>query len=187
MRKAKKFKATINSKHKYPVEDNLLDRRFCLPWPNKAWIVDITYLWTREGWLYLAAVVDLYSRKIVGWAMSSCMATDLPLQALRMAYWARKLVKGLLHHSDQGSKYASHDYQAELKKIGMVCSMSRKGNCWDNAVMERFFGSLKRERTDHSIYDSRREAERDVVDYILCYNNHRLHSYLNYCSPVVFE
>ncbi len=115
VRKAKKFKATTNSKHKYPVADNLLDRGFCLPSPNKAWVVDITYLWTREGWLYLAAVMDLYSRKIVGWAMSSRMTTELPLQAFQMAYWARKPGKGLLHHSDQGSQYASHDYQAELK------------------------------------------------------------------------
>ncbi|MFK0571201.1 IS3 family transposase [Endozoicomonas sp.] len=187
VRKARKFKVTTNSKHKYPVAENLLNREFTVSAPDKAWVVDITYLWTREGWVYLAAVVDLYSRKIVGWAMSHRMTTDLALDALRMAYWCRKPKQGLLHHSDRGSQYASHNYQNELKKYHMVCSMSRKGNCWDNAVMERFFGSLKREQTDHHNYSTRRKVIQDVNDYIMFYNNYRLHSYLGYCSPVDFE
>lgn len=187
VKKTRRFKVTTHSKHKFPVAPNLLNREFLVSGPDKAWVVDITYLWTREGWVYLAAVVDLFSRKIVGWAMSHRMATDLTLEALRMAYWCRKPAAGLLHHSDQGSQYASHDYQNELKKHHMVCSMSRKGNCWDNAVMERFFGSLKREQTDHYSYSTRKGVMRDVVDYIMFYNNHRLHSYLGYSSPVNFE
>ena len=184
---SKKFKVTTNSKHKLPVAPNLLNRQFTVSEPDKAYVTDITYLWTREGWTYLAAVVDLFSRKVVGWSLSSRMTTELPLEALRMAYWSRKPDKGALHHSDQGSQYASHEYQKQLKAYGMVCSMSRKGNCWDNSVMERFFGSLKRERTDHYIYDTREKVEADVIDYILFYNNHRLHSYLGYQSPVEFE
>ena len=187
VKKAWRFKVTTNSKHKFPVAENLLDREFTVSAPDKAWVVDITYLWTREGWVYLAAVVDLFSRKIVGWAMSHRMTTDLELDALRMAYWCRKPAAGLLHHSDQGSQYASHDYQNELKKQQMVCSMSRKGNCWDTAVMERFFGSLKREQPDHYSYSTRKEVMGYVVDYIMFYNNHRLHSYLGYSSPVDFE
>ncbi len=167
--------------------DNLLNRDFSVDNPDQVYVSDITYLWTREGWVYLAAVVDLYSRKVVGWSMSSRMTTGLPLDALRMAYWSRKPDSGVMHHSDRGSQYASHEYQAQLKEYGMICSMSRKGNCWDNAVMERFFGSLKRERTDHYIYDARAEVEQHVIDYILFYNNDRLHSYLDYMSPVEFE
>ena len=187
VRRAKKFRVTTNSKHKLPVAANLLDRKFEVSAPDKVYVTDITYLWTREGWVYLATVVDLFSRKVVGWSMGSRMTTELPLEALRMAYWSRKPDKGLMHHSDRGSQYASHEYQKQLTKYGMTCSMSRKGNCWDNSLMERFFGSLKRERTDHHIYDTRAEVEADVIDYILFYNNYRLHSYLDYMSPVEFE
>lgn len=131
VRVAKKFKVTTNSKHKLPVAPNLLNREFSVSGPDKIYVTDISYLWTREGWVYLAAVVDLFSRKVVGWSMSSRMTTELPLEALRMAYWSRKPGQGVMHHSDRGSQYASLDYQAQLKEYGMVCSMSRKGNCWD--------------------------------------------------------
>ncbi|USE39617.1 IS3 family transposase [Endozoicomonas sp. SCSIO W0465] len=184
---AKKFKVTTNSKHKLPVAENLLNREFAVTEANRVYTTDITYLWTREGWLYLAVVMDLYSRKIVGWSMDKRMTTELPLEALRMAWWSRKPGSGVLHHSDQGSQYASLDYQAQLREYGMICSMSRKGNCWDNAVTERFFGSMKRERTDHYIFETRADVEATVVDYILFYNNRRLHSYLGYMSPVDFE
>ena len=179
--------ATTNSRHKLPVAPNLLNREFAVTRADEVYVADISYLWTREGWVYLAAVIDLFSRKVVGWSMSNRMTTELPLEALRMAYWGRKPGTGVMHHSDRGSQYASHEYQAQLREYGMTCSMSRKGNCWDNSVMERFFGSLKRERTDHHIYDSRKEVEQHVIDYILFYNNDRLHSYLDYMSPVDFE
>ncbi len=184
---AKKFKVTTNSRHKLPVAENLLNREFAVTEANKVYTTDITYLWTREGWLYLAVVMDLYSRKIVGWSMSSRIKTELPLEALKMAWWSRKPSSGVLHHSDRGSQYASLDYQAQLREYGMICSMSRKGDCWDNAVTERFFGSLKRERTNHYIFETRADVEATVIDYILFYNNHRLHSYLDYMSPVDFE
>ncbi len=187
VRVVKKFKVTTNSKHKLPVAANLLNREFSVSAPDRVYVADISYLWTREGWVYLAAVVDLFSRKVVGWSMSNRMTTELPLEALRMAYWGRKPGDGVMHHSDRGSQYASLEYQNQLREYGMVCSMSRKGNCWDNSVMERFFGSLKRERTDHYIYDTRAEVEAHVIDYILFYNNKRLHSYLDYVSPVDFE
>ncbi|WP_448216494.1 IS3 family transposase [Endozoicomonas sp. 2B-B] len=164
-----------------------MNREFSVSAPDRVYVADISYLWTREGWVYLAAVVDLFSRKVVGWSMSNRMTTELPLEALRMAYWGRKPGDGVMHHSDRGSQYASLEYQNQLREYGMVCSMSRKGNCWDNSVMERFFGSLKRERTDHYIYDTRVEVEAHVIDYILFYNNNRLHSHLDYMSPVDFE
>ena len=184
----KRFKATTDSKHKYPVAPNVLNREFNVTRPNSAWVVDITYIWTKEGWLYLAAVLDLYSRRIVGWAIEKRMTADLTLEALRMAWWSRRPGKGLIHHSDRGSQYASHEYQRELTNYGMICSMSRKGNCWDNAVMERFFRSLKSERVDHKVYSTREEARVDIIDYIVMfYNSTRLHSYLNYQSPIEFE
>ena len=184
----KRFKVTTNSKHNHPVAPNLLDRQFDVARPNTAWVGDITYLWTGEGWLYLAVMLDLFSRRVVGWSMSNRMTTELPLEALRMAWWSRKPGEGLLHHTDRGSQYASKQYQKELKRYKMVCSMSRKGNCWDNAVAERFFRSLKSERTDHRRYATRDEARRDIIDYIsMFYNSRRLHSYLGYRSPVEFE
>ncbi len=184
----KRFKVTTNSKHSYPVAPNLLDRQFEVENPDTVWGVDITYLWTQEGWLYLAVVIDLFSRKVVGWAIDRRMTTTLVSDALTMAVWRRRPPKGLLHHSDRGSQYASHAYQAELNKHGMVCSMSGKGDCWDNAVVERFFRSLKTERTNHRIYPSREMARQDVIDYIeMFYNSRRLHSYLGYQSPNDFE
>ncbi len=185
---AKRFKVTTDSKHNHPVAPNLLNRQFEVDRPDTAWVGDITYLWTQEGWLYLAVILDLYSRRVVGWSMSNRMTTDLPLEALRMAWWSRKPGKGLIHHTDRGSQYCSGQYQNELKRYNMVCSMSRKGNCWDNAVAERFFRSLKSERTDYRRYATRYEASQDIIDYIsMFYNSRRLHSYLGYLSPIEFE
>lgn len=184
----KRFKVTANSRHKYQVAPNLLDRRFNVALPDKVWGTDITYLWTREGWLYLAVVIDLFSRKVVGWSINKRMTTDLAINALTMVVWRRRPSKGLLHHSDRGSQYASHAYQAELKRHGMICSMSGKGDCWDNAVVERFFRSMKTERTNHSSYQTREAARQEVIDYIeMFYNSRRLHSYLNYQSPNEYE
>ena len=187
-KRRKKYRRTTDSKHSYPVAENLLNRKFTANTPNAVWCADITYLWTIEGWLYLAVVMDLYSRKIVGWALSSSLKASFVKEALTMAYWQRKPNKGLIHHSDRGSQYASYDYQDLLGSYGMVCSMSRKGDCWDNAVVESFFRSLKTERTDDIVYRTREEARRDVSDYIeMFYNSNRLHSYLGYKTPNVFE
>ena len=184
----KRFKVTTNSRHSYPVAPNLLDRQFDVETVNQVWGTDITYLWTQEGWLYLAVVVDLCSRKVVGWALDKCMTAEFTIRALTMAVWRRRPEDGLLHHSDRGSQYASHEYQEKLKDYGMICSMSRKGDCWDNAVVERFFRSLKTERTNHCIYQTREAAKRDVIDYIeMFYNSNRLHSYLGYLSPNKYE
>lgn len=188
VRLTRRFKVTTKSHHHYPVAPNLLDRHFDVATPDKVWGTDVTYLWTQEGWLYLAVVIDLFSRKVVGWSIDPRMKTDLVINALTMAVWRRQPAKGLLHHSDRGSQYASYRYQDELKKHGMISSMSRKGDCWDNAVVERFFRSLKTERTNHRIYLTREAARRDVIDYIeMFYNSQRLHSYLGYRSPNEFE
>jgi transposase InsO family protein len=184
----RRFKVTTDSKHTLPVAPNVLDRVFDVEAPDRAWAGDITYLWTQAGWVYLAVVIDLYSRKVVGWSMNQRMTTDLVKDALTMAVWRRKPKPGLIHHTDRGSQYAGKVYQRELKKYGMICSMSRKGDCWDNAVVERFFRSLKTERTNHRLYRNREEAKRDVIDYIeMFYNSCRLHSYLGYTSPNEFE
>lgn len=184
----KRFKVTTDSKHNYPVAQNLLDRQFDVKAPDQVWGTDITYLWTQEGWLYLAVVIDLFSRKVVGWAIEKRMTAAFVINALTMAFWRRKPPPGLLHHSDRGSQYASYDYQAKLREYGMICSMSGKGDCWDNAVVERFFRSLKTERTGHRLYKTREAAKRDVIDYIeMFYNSQRLHSYLDYLSPNEYE
>ena len=184
----RRYKNTTNSKHALPVAQNVLNRQFTTELPNCAWVGDITYLWTLEGWLYIAAILDLFSRRVVGWAMASHMEESLVSQALAMALGRRQPETGLLHHSDRGVQYASDNYQARLKAAGITVSMSRKGNCWDNAVMERFWGSLKSERTDGCIYLTREEAKADVIDYIeMFYNSVRLHSTLGYVSPVQFE
>ena len=184
----KKFKKTTDSNHKLPVAPNLLDRNFSVDRPNAAWCGDITYLWTVQGWLYLAVIIDLYSRKVVGWAMSARMKTALVKQALSMAYFRRKPPKGLLHHSDRGSQYASEEYQRMLESFGMICSMSRKADCWDNAVAESFFHSLKTEWIKDTVYYTRDKARADVVDYIeMFYNSHRLHSFIDYKNPNEFE
>ena len=184
----KKFRRTTDSNHGLPIAPNLLDRQFRVYRPNTVWCADITYLWTMQGWLYLAVVIDLYSRKIVGWSMSSRIKSSLVEQALSMAYWHRKPGEGLIHHSDRGSQYAGKEYQNLLKRYGMICSMSRKGDCWDNAVVESFFHTLKTERTNGSLYPARDGAKTDVIDYIeMFYNSHRLHSFIGYKSPNDFE
>jgi putative transposase len=184
----KRFRVTTDSRHSHPVAPNRLDRQFEVDRPNQVWASDITYLWTAEGWLYLAIVIDLFSRKAVGWSMNSRMTADLTRDALTMAIVRRRPALGLLHHSDRGSQYAGHDYQALLANHGMLCSMSRKGDCYDNAVVERFFGSLKTERTDHGHYSTREQAKGEVIDYIeMFYNSYRKHSYLGYVSPNQFE
>ncbi len=188
VRHRKKYKATTNSDHKQPVFDNLLERQFDVPQPDQAYVADITYIWTQEGWLYLAVVIDLYSRKVVGWSMSSRMKAQLVCDALKMAIWQRRPKAGLIHHSDRGSQYASKAFRRLLKANGSQGSMSRKGNCWDNAVAESFFGSLKQERVQWRSYQTRYEAQQDILNYIsMFYNSYRLHSTLGYTSPNEFE
>lgn len=183
-RHKRRYKATTNSRHTLPIAPNLLDRQFTTTTPDAVWTADITYIPTREGWLYLAVVMDLHTRAIVGWAMSERMTRDLVMDALRMAYFRRKPKPGLLHHSDRGSQYCSHDYQALLTDYGMRVSMSRKGNCWDNAPMESFFNSLKNERVFHRNYTNRKDARQDIFDYIeVFYNRKRRHSSIGYKTP----
>ena len=179
---------TTDSRHGYGVAPNILNREFNVAKPNVAWVGDITYLWTQEGWLYLAVLLDLYSRKVVGWSLSEHVDAELVKGALEMAIGRRHPQSGLIHHTDRGSQYASHAYRDMLREHGMVCSMSGKGDCLDNAVAERFFGSLKRERTSKRDYETRQEARADVIDYIeMFYNSTRLHSYLGYMSPNDYE
>ena len=184
----RRYRTTTDSRHRMPIAENVLNRDFTAESVNQKWVADLTYLWTQEGWLYLAAVLDIFSRRVVGWALADHMREELVENALHMALGRRCPPQGLLHHSDRGVQYASDAYQACLQKAGMVVSMSRKGNCWDNSIMERFFGSLKSERTDHIIYHSREEAKADVIDYIeMFYNSQRLHSSLGYVTPLQFE
>ncbi len=170
------------------VAPNALDRRFEAVAPNKKWVADFTYIWTAEGWLYVAAVIDLYSRRVVGWSMSASMTADLVTEALMMALWRRGKPDALMHHSDRGSQYTSEQFQRLMAEHGVACSMSRAGNCWDNAAMESFFSSLKMERTARKTYRTRDDAKADVFDYIECfYNPRRRHSTLGYLSPIAFE
>jgi putative transposase len=170
------------------IAPNVLDRQFAAARPNQKWIADFTYLWTAEGWLYVAAVIDLFSRRVVGWSMKAEMTAQLVTDALVMAIWRRGKPDALLHHSDQGSQYTSEQFQRLMADNGVICSMSRSGNVWDNAAMESFFSSLKTERTARKIYRSRDEARADVFDYIECfYNPIRRHSTLGYLSPLDFE
>ena len=184
----RRFKVTTDSKHDLPIAPNLLNREFQIDVPDRAWASDITYIWTCQGWLYLAVVLDLFSRKVVGWSLQATMTADLVKDALTMAVGRRCPLPGLLHHSDRGSQYASEAFRKALEKYKMIASMSRKGDCWDNAVVERFFRSLKTELTDHMLYSTRDEARRDIIEYIeMFYNSERLHSYLGYLSPAEFE
>jgi putative transposase len=182
------FKVTTDSGHDKPVAANTLARQFCVTTPNTHWVSDISYISTQEGWLYLAVIIDLYSRAVVGWAMHQRMTQALVSKALRMACSRRDYQPGLLLHSDRGSQYAASDYQALMTSFGMKCSMSRRGNCWDNAVAESFFHSLKTECTHHCSYQTREQAKQSLFDYIeIFYNRQRLHSHLNYQSPWQFE
>jgi putative transposase len=188
VRSKKKFKVTTNSNHKQPVFENVLDREFNVNEPDIAYVQDITYIWTQEGWLYLAVVIDLFSRRVVGWSMGSRMKAQLVCDAINMAVWQRKPKPGLIVHSDRGSQYASKVYRDLLKRHKFTGSMSRLGNCWDNAVAESFFGSLKQELVHWCSYQTRYEAQQDILEYIsMFYNSKRLHSYLDYKSPNQFE
>ena len=170
------------------IADNVLDRQFLADAPNRKWVADFTYIWTAEGWLYVAVVLDLYSRRIVGWSMQSSMTSQLVADALMMAVWRRGRPQQLLHHSDQGSQYTSEHFQRLLAEQGIVCSMSRAGEVWDNSAMESFFSSLKTERTARKVYRSRKQARSDVFDYIeRFYNPRRRHSTLGYIGPITFE
>ena len=187
-RTKRKFKATTNSKHNLPVAPNLLNQDFTVKAPNLAWVGDITYIPTNEGWLYLAVLLDLYNREVVGWSASSRMTRQLAINALQMALGRRNPRQGLLHHTDRGSQYASSDYQKILKDHGMLCSMSRKGNCYDNALAESFFARLKTEWVSHQRYFSRSEAIQSLFFYIeIFYNRKRRHSSIDYLTPQEYE
>lgn len=184
----RRYQATTDSKHNLPVAPNLLDQNFEASAPDQTWATDITYVPTGEGWLYLAVVLDLYTRMVVGWSMQERMTRELVIDALRMAWFRRCPKPGLIHHSDRGSQYCSHDYRAVLQEYGMLASMSRKGNCWDNAVTESFFGSLKNERVHHRRYATRAQAKQDLFEYIEAfYNRRRRHSALGYTSPAAYH
>jgi len=187
---AKKFRVTTESNHSHSVAENVLDREFQQENPDCVWLADITYVWTCEGWLYLACVLDTYSRKIVGWSMNNRMTKDLVLDALHMALGRRPVdgERGLLHHSDRGVQYASAAYRELLRRENITCSMSRKGNCWDNAMMESFFASLKKELIYQENYETRAEARTSIFDDIeRFYNRLRRHSALGYLSPEQYE
>jgi putative transposase len=170
------------------IATNILDRQFAADGPNQKWVADFTYIWTAQGWLYLAAVIDLFSRRVVGWSMKADMTAQLVTDALMMAIWRRGKPDALLHHSDQGSQYTSEQFQRLMTDHGVTCSMSRSGNCWDNAAMESFFSSLKTERVARKTYRTRDQARADVFDYIeRFYNPTRRHSTLGYLSPMDFE
>jgi transposase InsO family protein len=184
----RKFKATTDSKHNLPVAPNLLKQDFDVKEPNKVWLADITYIFTAEGWLYLASIMDLGSRRIKGWSMNNRITKELTLDALKMAICNHPETKGIIHHSDRGSQYASHEYQKRLKDNGLICSMSRKGNCWDNAPMESFFHTIKTEWVYGHKYKTRQEAKVSLFDYIeIFYNRQRRHSGIQYMTPCQYE
>jgi putative transposase len=183
----RRFKATTNSNHKLPVADNLLNQTFTAQRPNEAWVTDITYIPTSEGWLYLAGIKDIFTCEIVGYALSERMTKELVGKALFLAVTTKRPPSGLIHHSDRGSQYCSHDYQRLVSQFGMKASMSRRGNCYDNAPMESFWGTLKNELVHHRRYETRAEAIREISEYIdIFYNRYRRHSRLGYLSPAVF-
>jgi len=185
---SRKFRVTTDSKHGHPVADNTLARQFEADVPDARWAADITFVWTNQGWLYLAVVLDLFSRRIVGWQMNNRINRQLVIGALQMALKARRPESGLLHHSDRGSQYASHDYRKMLEEAGCVCSMSRKGNCWDNAPVESFFATLKRELIHGRRFQTREQARSEIFEFIEAwYNRKRRHSALGYMSPAEYE
>ena len=184
----RKFRVTTNANHSYPIAENLLQRKFDVAKPGEGWVSDITYISTREGWLYLAVTLDLYHRKIIGWAMGRWITRQLAIDALNMAIKNESLKPGLIHHSDRGVQYASNEFRGLLKTHAIQCSMSRKGNCWDNAVAESFFHSLKVELVHGKLYATRQEAKTAIFEYIeVFYNRQRRHSHLGYLSPIDFE
>ena len=186
-RHKRRYKVTTDSKHGLPVAENLLARNFTPKAPNRVWKSDITYLWTDEGWLYLAIVLDLFNREVVGWSLKSHMTSDIVRDALTMAWFRKRPAPGLMHHSDRGSQYASHVFQDRLKAYGMTCSMSRKGNCWDNAPTESWFNSFKNERVHGVRYETRADMKAASFEYIeFFYNRKRQHSTLGYQSPMQF-
>jgi transposase InsO family protein len=184
----KKWRATTQSQHRFPVAANTLERAFTVEAPNQVWAGDITYIWTLEGWRYLAVLLDLYSRRVVGWPMSQRITVELTEQALTMVLAKRAPTAGLLHHLDRGSQYAATSYQRVLDEYGLIPSMSRKGNCWDNACVKSFFGTLKRELVYQRRYVPREEARQEIFEYIeVFYNRQRRHSTLGYHSPAEYE
>jgi transposase InsO family protein len=184
----RRYRNTTHSDPRHAVAKNLLAQNFSATKPNQRWVADITYISTQQGWLYLAVVIDLYSRRVVGWSMNRWMSRQIVIDALRMAIDARQPTRELIHHSDRGSQYTSEDFRDELHKHGIECSMSSTGNCYDNAVAESFFGVLKRERVNRSRYRTLDEARADIFDYIeVFYNRNRRHGYLGNISPVDFE
>ena len=184
----RKYRVTTNSNHNHPVAANLLNRQFITDRPNAVWLSDITYVWTTEGWLYLAGVIDLYSRMLVGWSMGHRITAELTLEALRQAIARREIRPELMHHSDRGGQYAATEYQKLLTETEMICSMSRKGDCWDNAPMESFFATLKAELVYREQFKTRQEAKAKIFEYIeVFYNRQRRHSTLGMKSPVDFE
>jgi putative transposase len=184
----RKFKVTTDSKHKHPVAENLLNQEFTVDRPGAVWVSDISYLYTTEGWLYLATVKDIFTKDIVGWATANHMRAELCIKALESAIKRYRPLKGLIHHSDRGVQYCSKDYQELLKKHGMVCSMSRKGNCYDNACAETFFSTIKCEMLFHKKYETHEEARRDIFWYIeIFYNRKRRHQALGYMTPAEFR
>jgi putative transposase len=183
-----RFKVTTDSKHNNPISPNVLARQFAVQNPDKYWVGDITYIPTNKGWLYLATVIDLYSRQIIGWSMADNMKAKLVNDALTMAIWKRKPKRGLIWHSDRGSQYASDSHRAILKDHGIIQSMSRKDDCWDNAVAESFFHTLKTELTNHYQFNNQKEAKNIIFEYIeVFYNRIRIHSANDYLAPVEFE
>ncbi|MEZ4461716.1 MAG: IS3 family transposase [bacterium] len=183
----RRFRVTTDSRHSHPVEPNVLAREFTADAPNRRWVGDITYVWTRAGWLYLAVIIDLFSRRVIGWAMSECIDKELVLKALQMAVGQRQPAAGLLHHTDRGSQYTSGAYRKALSGYRAIVSMSRKGDCWDNAVSESFFATLKKEAIFGENFNTREQAELAILRYLRWYNAERLHSKLGYLSPCEFE
>jgi len=184
----RKFRVTTDSNHKLPVAPNLLERNFQPEKPNQVWASDLTYVWTKEGWLFLAVIVDLYSRQVVGWSLDKTMTKELVCSALRQAYFRRKPGTGLLFHSDRGSQYCAKEFRRQLKQYRMLQSQSRKANCWDNACVESFFHTLKTEMIYHEDFQTREQAYRAIFEWVeVFYNRQRLHSTLGYKSPVDFE
>ena len=187
-RRRRRYRATTDSRHAEAISPNVLERDFTASAPNEVWVTDVTYVWTHEGWLYLAAIIDLFARRVVGWATSDTNDTKLALAALAMASAQRRPPRGLVHHSDRGAPYASEEYRRALTTLGIAQSMSRKGDCWDNAVAESFFATIKAELIDDEDYATRADAVTSIGDYIeRFYNVERRHSHLNYVSPIEFE